>query len=154
MFYYCSDGAKFFSKIEAIEYSNQSFLPLYFYYYDHIYDKLDWSIEPPHSLEYYYVEQAKRIRDKYDYVILCYSGGYDSTNILETFRYNNIKLDKIVVAGAFDQDTIDMSDENHNGEIYHNAIPYVKELGLESILQVVDYTKLFDNTKKIGRAHV
>ena len=111
---------------------------------------MDWTIEPPHSLDYYYLEQAKRIRDKYDYVILCYSGGYDSTNVLETFYYNNIKLDKIVVAGAFDQDTAEMSDENHNGEIYYNAIPYVKELGLENILQVIDYTKLFDDTNNFS----
>ena len=150
MYYYCSDGTKFDSKIEAVEHSNKNKVQLNFYYYDHIYEKLDWTIEPPHSLDYYYLEQAKRIRDAYDYVILCYSGGYDSTNILETFHFNNIKLDKIVSVGAFDQDTIKLSDENHNGEIYHNVIPYVKQLGLGDILQVIDYTKLFDNTKNFS----
>jgi hypothetical protein len=149
-YYYCQDGKKFDSKIEAVEYSQKTIQPLYFYYYDHIYEKLDWSIEPPHSINHYYLEQAKRIRDKYDYVILCYSGGYDSTNILETFHFNNLKIDKIVVAGAFSQDTLNMSDENHNGEIYYNAIPYVKELGLENILEVIDYTKLFDDTKNFS----
>jgi hypothetical protein len=150
MYYYCSDGTKFDSKVEALEHSNKNKVELNFYYYDYIYEKIDWTFEPPHSLDYYYLEQAKRIRDAYDYVILCYSGGYDSTNILETFHFNNIKLDKIVSVGAFDQDTTQSSDENHNGEIYQNVIPYVKELGLEHILQVIDYTKFFDNTKNFS----
>jgi hypothetical protein len=142
-YYYCSDGAKFDSKIDAIEYSKKNNLKLYFYYYDHVYEKLDWTKEPPQSLDYYYLKQAKKIRDTYDYVILCYSGGYDSTNILETFHFNNLKIDKIVTVGAFDQDNFNNSDENHNGEIYYNVIPYVKELGLENILQKIDYSKLF-----------
>lgn len=150
MYYYCSNGTKFDSKIEALEYSEKNKVPLYFYYYDHVYEKLNWTLEPPQSLDYYYLEQAKRIRDNYDYVILCYSGGYDSTNILETFHYNNLKIDKIVTVGAFDQDTVNISDENHNGEIYLNVFPYIKELGLEHILQTIDYSKLFNNTKNFS----
>jgi hypothetical protein len=95
-------------------------------------------------LEYYYKQQALRLREKYDYLVLAYSGGADSTCILETFVHNNIKLDKIVSVGAFSKDSAWGVDENHNGEIYHNVIPYVKELGLESITDIVDYTKYLD----------
>lgn len=150
MFYYFDDGAKFTSKIETIKYGQTKKLTPKFYYYDHIYEKLDWSIEPPHSLDYYYLEQARKIRDDYDYVILAYSGGYDSSNILETFHFNNIKLDKILIVGAFDQDSNYGVDENHNGELYHNAFPYVKELGLEHITQTIDYTELFNDTKNFS----
>lgn len=150
MFYYCSDGSKFDSKIEGLLYSREKDLPLNFYYYDDVYEKVNWKIEPPNSLQYYYLEQAKRIRDTYDYVVLCYSGGYDSTNILETFYYNNIKLDKIVTVGAFSQDSQKGVDENHNGEIYHNVFPYINQLGLESITQVIDYTDYFENSKKLS----
>jgi hypothetical protein len=129
------------SKIEALKNSTN----IKFYYYDHMYDLVDWTKEPLHNLDYYYLEQAKRIRDKYDYVILCYSGGFDSTNILETFYYNNIKLDKIVIVGAFDQDSKQGVDENHNGELYHTAFPYLKELNLDTITQVCDYSKLFSD---------
>jgi hypothetical protein len=145
MFYYFEDGARFTSKLETLKYSAEKSLVPKFYYHDHVYEKLDWSIEPPESLDYYYKEQAQRIRDNYDYVILAYSGGYDSTNILETFHFNGIKLDKILIVGAFSQDSHSGEDDNHNGELYHNAFPYVKELGLESITQVVDYTTLFEN---------
>ena len=143
--YYTEDGSVFSSKVEAMEYSHKSNTPLHFYYYDEEYSRVPWTLEPPQSLDYYYLEQAKRIRDQYDYVILCYSGGYDSTNILETFHYNGLKLDKIVAVGAFDQDNYTVSDENHNGELYLNVFPYIKELGLEGILQVVDYSKLFSD---------
>ncbi len=147
MFYYFEDGTKFTSKIEAVKYGHAKTQKPKFYYHDHVYEKLDWTVEPPHSLDYYYKEQAQRIRDTYDYVILAYSGGYDSSNILETFYFNNIKLDKIIIVGAFSQDNSYGEDSNHNGELYHNAFPYVKELGLEPITQVIDYTKLFDNVQ-------
>ena len=144
-FYYTQDKKIFLSKIEALSYSQKSNQKLFFHYYDDVYDKCNWLIEPPESIDYYYKEQAQRIRDNYDYIILCYSGGYDSHNILETFYYNNIKIDKIVTIGALKQDSQSGVDENHNGELYHNVFPNVKELNLESITQVYDYTDLFGN---------
>jgi hypothetical protein len=148
-FYYSEDKKIFSSKIQAIQYSKQNNIKIWFNYYDDTWSKLNWSIEPTQSLEYYYKEHALSIRDNYDYVILCYSGGYDSTNILETFYYNNIKLDKIVMVGAFSQDSISGVDENHNGELYHNAYTLVEKLGLSSITETIDYTKLFNDIKRL-----
>lgn len=145
MYYYFNDGKIFSSKIEAILHNIKTKKNFNFYYFDNVFSKLNWLVEPTQSLGSLYVEQAKRIRDQYDYVILCYSGGYDSTNILETFFYNNIKLDKIVVVGALNQDSHSGVDENHNGEIYHNVFPYLRQLGLESITQICDYSLLLDN---------
>jgi hypothetical protein len=149
-FYYSEDKKIFTSKIQALQYSKQNNVKIWFNYYDDAWSKLNWSIEPPQSLEYYYKEHAQSIRDNYDYVILCYSGGYDSTNILETFHYNNIKLDKIVIVGAFGQDSISGVDENHNGELYHNAYPTIEKLGLSSITEIFDYTKLFLDIKQLS----
>jgi len=144
MTYYFDDGKTFESKIEALQHSLKTRKNFRLYYFDEIFSSIDWSIEPIGSLEYHYQQQAQRIRDCYDRIILCYSGGHDSTNILETYFYNNIKLDKIVVVGALSQDSQFGADENHNGELYHNVFPYLKELGLEHITQVCDYTSLFD----------
>jgi hypothetical protein len=47
--------------------------------------------------------------------------------------------------GAFSQDSRHGVDENMNGETYHNAWPYLKELGLESITQTVDYSTSFND---------
>lgn len=143
-FYYTQDKQVFSNKIDAVVYSKKNKQQLFFYYHDHIYSSLNWSIEPPGTLDFYYKEQAQRIRDEYDYVVLFYSGGYDSTNILETFYYNNIALDKIVCVGAFKQDSSSGVDENHNGEIYKNCFPVLSQLGLENIVQICDYSEYFN----------
>jgi hypothetical protein len=141
MFYYSDDGKTFPNKIQALDYNLKTNIPVYFYYYDDVYSNINWSNVPVESLDNLYKNQAQKIRDEYDYVILCYSGGYDSTNILETFYYNNIKLDKIVTTGPFSQDNGMVTDKNHNLEIYKNAFPYLRILGLDSITQIIDYTK-------------
>jgi len=138
--YYSSDGKIFVNKVDAVNHQLKTQQEIFFNYHDDIWSKYDWTFEPPESIEYYYKEQAQRIRDEYDYVILSYSGGFDSTNILETFYYNNIKLDKIVIVGAFSQDITENDDRNFNGELYLNAYPYLKELGLQSITETYDYS--------------
>ena len=152
MYYYSEDGSSFTSKIKAVNYGLKNNQKIQFYYHDEIYSLVDWKTEPSESIDYYYKEQAQRIRDNYDYVILAYSGGYDSTNILETFHYNNIKLDKIITIGALSQDSVSGVDENHNGELYHNVFPYLKELNLESITQVLDYTTYFSDINRFSIA--
>lgn len=47
------------------------------------------------SLDELYRLRAQQLRDKYDYLILHYSGGSDSHNILMTFLNNNIRLDEV-----------------------------------------------------------
>lgn len=150
MHYYFDTGEKFISKIQACEHSIKTGNKFKFYYHDDVYSNLNWHIEPTESLEFYYKEQAQRIRDNYDYVILAYSGGHDSTNILETFYYNNIKLDKIFSVGAMKKDSKYGVDENHNGELYHNVIPYIKELELESIFELCDYSDLIDDPMNLS----
>jgi len=150
LFYYSEDGQTFPNRIQALNYQEFHHKKIFLYYYDHIYDNLNWKLEPHESLDFHYRQQAQRIRDEYDYVILCYSGGYDSTHILETFYYNNIKLDKIVTTGPFSQDSYTGSDENHNREIYLNAFPYINELGLADIVQLIDYSTMFGNVEQFS----
>ena len=92
--FYSEDGIQFYDKVRALEYKKNSGKQVFLNYHDALYSSLDWKTEPTESLEQLYKEQAQRIRDTYDKVILCYSGGYDSTNILETFYYNNIGIDR------------------------------------------------------------
>ena len=148
--YYAEDGTQFSNRIQAIRYNLSSGNKIYCYYYDDVYDKLDWTVAPEGSLDFHYKQQAQKIRDEHDYVILCYSGGLDSTNILEAYYYNNIKLDKIVVQGPFKQDSFTGSDENQNGEVYKNAFPYLNQLGLNRITQVIDNTELYGDITKFS----
>lgn len=54
------------------------------------------------SLKSVYKRRAQQLRDEYDYLILHYSGGSDSHEILMTFLDNNIKLDEVFVQMALE----------------------------------------------------
>jgi hypothetical protein len=117
-----------------------------FYYYDREFLKVQWTKEPTEDLWTLYSHRAQQIRDEFDYVILCYSGGVDSTNALESFYYNNLHIDEILLVGAFSQDSFYGSDENHNGDIYHNVYPTLKKLNLPNTkITVKDYTTYFND---------
>jgi len=117
-----------------------------FYYYDDKFDKVEWTKEPIEDLQTLYTRRAQQIRDQYEYVILCWSGGVDSTTILETFYYNKIHIDEILLVGAFSQDSARGDDSNHNGDIYHNVWPTLKTLDLPNTkITVKDYSLNFDN---------
>lgn len=122
----------------------KSYNTCYFYYYDNLFSQFDWKTEPTETLQNLYKERAQQIRDDYEYVILCYSGGNDSSNILETFYYNNIHIDEIVIVGALSQDKTNGTDDNHNADIYFNVMPTINSMNLPNTkITVVDYTKYF-----------
>jgi hypothetical protein len=123
----------------------------YFYYYDKSFAKFDWKTEPTKSLQQLYLERAQQIRHDYEYVILCYSGGNDSSNILETFYYNNIHIDEIVVVGAFSQDKSQGTDDNHNADVYFNAIPTINSMNLlNTKITIIDYAKFFTDINQFS----
>jgi hypothetical protein len=66
-----------------------------FDYNDNIFSSINWKEEPDIPLSTLYTLKAKYLREKYDYLILSFSGGGDSNEILETFLRNNIFIDEI-----------------------------------------------------------
>jgi hypothetical protein len=87
----------FASKLDAVKYASQTGQSVYFYYHDHIWNSFDKTLLGKIPLITLYKERAQQLRDKYDHLVLHYSGGADSHNILHTFLTNNIKLDEICV---------------------------------------------------------
>ena len=89
-------GQKFYQKpqalLNAIELNENH---VQYHYYDQVWESFDRSLLGKRSLDDIYRERAQQLRDSYDYLILSYSGGWDSRNILQTFIKNNIKLDCI-----------------------------------------------------------
>jgi hypothetical protein len=69
--------------------------PALFHYNDEVFESIDWTKEPSMPLKQMYIERAKQLRDQYDYLILGFSGGTDSNEILEIFLNNNIFIDEI-----------------------------------------------------------
>jgi hypothetical protein len=94
--YYTCAGLTFEKKIEALLYSKTNNKPVEWHFQDHIFSKYPWHIEPEESLDKLYDKRARELREKYDYLILSYSGGSDSHNILESFIRQGLHLDEIV----------------------------------------------------------
>lgn len=91
---------KFHSKFAALYYATQAKTKntdLWFWYHEDVFSKVDITQLGKISLDTLYKERAQQLRDKYDYLILYFSGGADSHNILKTFIDNNILLDEVCV---------------------------------------------------------
>ena len=95
--YWKSNGIEFSSKIQALLYATKNNTDVKFIYHDEVWKNFDRNLLGKVPLNQLYKERAEQLRDRYEYLILYYSGGADSHNILMTFLNNNIKLDEIIV---------------------------------------------------------
>lgn len=98
--YWVVNGKKFLNKYQALLESRGTNKKPQWIYFDHVWENFDRSLLGKFSLQDLYLQNAKRLREKYDYLILYFSGGADSYNILRTFLDNNIKIDEICVKWA------------------------------------------------------
>ena len=121
--FYRVGDAKFYSKLEAAHEHERSGLPFRWDFNEAVYSSYDWRIEPTETLEELYRQRAQQIRDRYDYLVLWFSGGGDSSNVLNSFVNNNIKLDE--VASYVNYEATHDKTNFLNGEIYHVAKPKV-----------------------------
>jgi hypothetical protein len=95
--YYLCDGIEFGSKIQACLHSVKVNKPIKWVFLNSFFEKNDWKTEPVETLDMLYNQRARQIREKYDYVILSYSGGADSHNILMSFIRQGLHIDEIIV---------------------------------------------------------
>jgi hypothetical protein len=106
--------------------------------YADIFSKIDWSIEPTESLETLFYQRAQQLRNYHSYLILYFSGGSDSTTILQIYLKNNIPIDELII-NRFS----DVPDIRHNGTV---ALEYLKRIEYKGKVTVVDIT--YDSFKQ------
>jgi hypothetical protein len=70
----------------------------HFYVFDEEFRKYDWAREPETSWDDLLTRRAQQLREKYDVLILAFSGGTDSITIYNIFRRNKIFIDEITIA--------------------------------------------------------
>lgn len=152
---YIAAGVPFLSKLEALNYVSQSNSnSIFFYYHNHIWQSFDRNQLGLIPLEDLYKERANQLRNKYDYLVLHYSGGSDSHNILHTFIENNIKLDEIYVRWAkplidqrfYKPNIADHSANNHGSEwdfTIKPALELIQQSNPEIKITITDFTKNF-----------
>lgn len=119
-------------------------------FHDEIFAKFDWMQEPDQTISDLYTARCRQIRDKYDHVVLHYSGGSDSHNILSHFVKNNILVDEVLVSVPqqyYDKHTVaDLSRASKN---LHNEWHHVIKPDLAWIAVNLPRTKItvYDHTQ-------
>jgi hypothetical protein len=133
-FYTC--GTEIFdSKIKACFRSLETKQELKWNFNDEIFSKYDWTIEPTETLDELYDRRSRQLRNQYDYIVLSYSGGADSHNILMSFVRQGLHIDEIVV-NNMEKANLKFTDINHNNissknagaEFYLQTMPRLKEI--------------------------
>ena len=95
--YYTVDDKIFYSKIAAIHETKGDIGRINFHWMENTWDNVDWTIEPKQSWQELLRIRCQQIRDKYKWVALWYSSGYDSHTILRSFVDNKIPIDELLI---------------------------------------------------------
>lgn len=139
--FYIVNGRKTYSKLEAFDWSGYDFSKVEWNFNRDIFSTYNWKVEPTQDVNYFYDKRAKEIREKYDYIILWYSGGYDSHNILKTFVDNNLHLDEII--SIFPRKDI-LSEEAYEFENYTSKkLERYKDLLTNTKITSLEYADMF-----------
>ena len=95
---YYQVGNKIFNhKIYALKEASQTGLIPKWFFNEQEFSTLKWTQSLGIDLPVMYAQRARQLREKYDHLILWWSGGADSTSMLQSFLHNNIVLDEIFV---------------------------------------------------------
>lgn len=81
--------------VEAVNNHNNE--KISYHFFDEVWAKFNRDLIGQYSLSELYRQRAQQLRNQYDYLILYFSGGADSYNVLRSFCDNNIHLDEVCV---------------------------------------------------------
>lgn len=122
-------------KVQAVLYATDTKQPISWNYHNEIWSGLNWQDKFFTPLEEIYKQRAQQLRDKYDYLVLSFSGGSDSYTVLSSFLKNNIHLDEIFIrwpweasSGKFSVTSVDKHPSNILSEWELTILPTIKEI--------------------------
>ena len=123
--YFSVGNQNLYSKLDAIKLSAVTGEKIQWHYNDEVFSKQNWTTEPEKDIRTMYRERAQAIRDRFDYVVVMFSGGADSTTVMDSFIDNNIPVDEVFMHQWIKYQP-DGADSYMNAEITYSAIPYLK----------------------------
>jgi len=95
--YWYVNNRYFFNKAECLRYATEiRNMDVRFNFFDDFYSTVDWTHEPAESLEQIYANRARQLREKYDYIVIAFTGGSDSANVVNSFLNNGLHIDEII----------------------------------------------------------
>ena len=149
--YYTCAGMEFESKIQAMVHAATVKKEIVWHFNDDVFDKHTWSDEPESTLDQLYDQRARQIREEYDYVILSFSGGADSFNVLESFLRQGLLIDEIITNWSLDisekflvYDKAERSPWNNNAEFKLNTVDkleYIRNVSPRTKITILDTSK-------------
>ena len=151
--YYKVGSRVFSSKILACIYATESNQDIEWVFYNNVFDKFDWTIEPSETLDELYDQRAKDLREKYDYIVISYSAGADSHNVLTSFLRQNLRVDEVIVHN-FEKGTapfkkIDINDKSSSNSLQSEhvlqTLPRLHELSISHPNIKITVTDLTDD---------
>ena len=161
--YYTVGDFEFDSKIQACLFANKNNQKVSWHFNENVFKTHAWYIEPIESLDQLYDCRTRQLREEYDYIIISYSGGADSHNIVESFIRQGLHIDELIIntmeKGSNKFTVIDpnvKNPENAAAEHQLQTIPRLKEIQNRipktkiTILDLTDH--LFDSWLDIGDA--
>ena len=95
--YYIANGKNFQYRYSAYLEATKANSDVKWNFNNEVYKTVNWSKPLNRTLPDLYRERAQQLRDKYDYLILSYSGGSDSDTVLHAFIDNGIHIDEVWV---------------------------------------------------------
>ena len=117
---------KTYSKVEAIELSLKIGKEVHWNFNDEAFSSYNWKKEPTKNLRELYADRARQIRERYDYVVLWWSGGADSYTMLRAFVDAGLHVDELA---TFHNHSGDGSWDTYlNSEVKRSAMPTAKEI--------------------------
>lgn len=127
--YYIVNNRQYLLKTEALAAANGDVKKLKFVFNDDIYDRFDWKRDPfpDLSISDLYRMRAQELRDNNDYIVVMFSGGPDSTNMLESFVHNGIKVDEIVNYNSYESTRV-VEGTLNNADYFYNVKPKLEAL--------------------------
>lgn len=142
--YYICDNLEFDSKIRACVHAVEHAKPVTWVFNNDEFNKYDWTKEPELSLDQLYDRRARQLREQYDYLILSYSGGADSHNILTAFQRQGLHIDEIITNTMTKASAKAMTVDINNKEAYNAP---EAEYHLNTVERLKDIHKTMPGTK-------
>lgn len=94
--YYIVGDKNFNFKFNALMYASKTNQQVKWEFNSAKFQSLNWRTPLMVDIRSLYRARAQQLREQYDYLILSFSGGADSTTILQSFIKNGIHLDEII----------------------------------------------------------
>lgn len=131
--YYQVGNQVYLNKTEAVFNATKNKQELKWNFHEDTFSKLNWSQRPTSTLADMYKERAQQIRDRYDHVIVMFSGGMDSWTVLHSFLSNNIHIDEIYTSWPraerkFRLLSNDTNQSNIGSEYEFAVLPVIKHI--------------------------